>query len=66
MTEEQRKARDKAQAKYDAAHTTRVYLKLNNETDADILDRLGKEHSKQGFIKECIRRVITHESAHKK
>ena len=51
----------KAVAKYDAAHTTVITLKLNNGTDADILERLGKESNRQGFIKGLIRERIAKE-----
>lgn len=44
-----------AQDKWAAAHTTRVVMKLNNNTDADILDRLETVESKQGYIKKAIR-----------
>lgn len=43
------------QAKYDSTHTQRVYIKLNLQTDADILDHLDKQPSKQGYIKALIR-----------
>lgn len=59
LTQEQKRARDKAQARYDAEHTTRVYLKLNNTTDADILDKLASVQSKQAYIKKCIRDNIS-------
>lgn len=45
----------KPQEKYDKANTSRVQLKLNNRTDADILERLNKEENKQGYIKRLIR-----------
>ena len=48
----------KAQAKYNKEKTTGVYLKLNNRTDADILDRLEElagSEGKQGYIKRLIR-----------
>lgn len=51
----------KAVAKYDAAHTTVITLKLNNGTDADILERLAKESNRQGFIKSLIRDRIRSE-----
>ena len=51
-------AQIKAPAKYDAEHTTGVYLKLNNKNDADILDRLASVSNKQGYIKELIREDI--------
>lgn len=43
------------QARYDAANTTQVKIKLNLKTDADILDKLAKQESKQGYIKALIR-----------
>ena len=39
-------------------HTTRVYIRLNNNTDADILSELEKQISKQGFVKDAIRYYI--------
>lgn len=46
------------QARYDAAHTKRINLKLNLETDADILEKLDAVESKQGYIKHCIREEL--------
>lgn len=51
-------ARTRAQAKYDAEHTTGVYLKFNTKNDADILDMLASVSNKQGYIKELIRADI--------
>ena len=48
-------AQKRAVAKYDAANTTKIMLKLNNKTDADILQRLDEVESKQGYIKQLIR-----------
>lgn len=45
-----------AQQRYDAAHTTQVKLKLNDKTDADIIEHLSGQSNKQGYIKELIRR----------
>ena len=53
-------AQKRASAKYDKANTTGVYLKLNKETDSDILEHLGKVGNKQGYIKELIRSDIAH------
>lgn len=36
-------------------HTTIISLKLNHNTDADILAQLKKVESKQGYIKRLIR-----------
>lgn len=43
------------QQKYDKTHTKGVYLKLNKETDRDILEHLQKQNNKQGYIKKLIR-----------
>lgn len=48
-------ARLRANAKYDAEHTTGVYLKLNNQHDADIIEKLGQVQNRQGYIKDLIR-----------
>lgn len=48
----------RAKEKYDAANTTQVHLKLNNNTDQDILERLEEVDSKQGYIKSLIRSDI--------
>ena len=48
-------ARSRAQAKYDASHTRKIVMKLNKETDKDILERLDQVPNKQGYIKELIR-----------
>jgi hypothetical protein len=48
-------AATRAQAKYDAANTVQVHIKLNKKTDADILQRLDGVPNKQGYIKEVIR-----------
>lgn len=42
-------------ASWDAAHTTQIKLKLNDSTDADILDWLARQDNKQGYIKALIR-----------
>ena len=45
-------------AKYDANNTSRVAIKLNNKTDADILKKLSEVPNKQGYIKRLIREDI--------
>lgn len=40
-------------------HTTQYKLRLNNNTDADIIAFLSKLENKQGFIKELIRKEMT-------
>ncbi len=49
------------QAEYDKANTTRYQLKLNNQTDKDIIQKLSTVKSKQGYIKECIRKDLANE-----
>lgn len=44
-----------SQVAYDKANTSRVYIKLNNQTDADILAFLGTVDNKQGLIKQLLR-----------
>ena len=52
----------KAQAKYDKEHTTGFYMKLNKDSDADILSWLSQQGSKQGAIKKLIRNQIAREN----
>ena len=44
-----------ASAKYDKTHTKTIMLKLNNNSDADIIKRLNDMDNKQGYIKSLIR-----------
>lgn len=55
-------ARLRANAKYDASHTRQIHLKLNIETDRDILDRLDASGNIQGYIKSLIREDIKKEA----
>ena len=48
----------RATKKYDAANTVQIKLKLNLKTDADVIEKLNAVDSKQGYIKELIRRDI--------
>ena len=57
------KAQLRAQAKYDKENTVQVKLKLNKKTDADIIKRLSKADSKQGYIKELIRLDILRDNS---
>ena len=47
-----------ASARWDAENTVQIKMKLNRTTDADILARLEEVASKQGYIKEPIRKDI--------
>lgn len=51
-------AKRKANAKYDRSHTQSVMLKLNKQTDADVLGVLDNVENKQGYIKELIRKDL--------
>ena len=48
-------AKRKAIQKYDAANTKQIHLKLNLNTDTDILEHLEKQENVQGYIKALIR-----------
>lgn len=48
-------AQKKASAKYDAAHTKQIKMKLNLSTDADIIAKLEDVDNIQGYIKSLIR-----------
>lgn len=50
-------------ARYDAAHTVRIAVKLNVRTDADVIAALEAAPSKQGLIKEAIRNYLKKERA---
>ena len=51
-------AQKRAVKKYEAQNTIQVHLKLNIRTDPDIIKKLESVESKQGYIKELIRRDI--------
>ena len=61
MANKRTEAIARAQAKYDAEKTQRIYLKLNIRTDNDILEHL-EGRNKQGYIKDLIRRDIADHS----
>lgn len=45
-------------AKYDANNTKRIFLKLNKNTDKDIIEHL-EGRNKQGYIKNLIRKDMS-------
>lgn len=47
--------RSKASNKYNKDNTIQVLLRINKNTDSDIIDILNKVDSKQGYIKDLIR-----------
>lgn len=54
-------AQKAASERYDRENTVRVYVKLNKNTDADILAALDRQDNKQGYIKALIRADIASE-----
>lgn len=50
-TEAQKRAREK----YERANTVQFKMKLNRNTDADILAKLDAVGNKQGYVKDLIR-----------
>jgi hypothetical protein len=51
----QSKAQLKAIDKYNKAKTKTYLIRLNKETDKDVIEILESQKSKQGYIKELIR-----------
>lgn len=57
------KARETPQARYDRKNRVPIMLKLNRNTDADILAMLDEVPNKQGYIKQLIRADIATKKA---
>ena len=51
-------AKRKASAKYDKFNTKIFAIKLNKNTDADLIRLLESQDNIQGYIKECLRRAL--------
>lgn len=51
-------AQKEASKKYDSSNTKGIYLKLNINTDKDILEHLKEVNNVQGYIKALIRNNI--------
>ena len=47
-----------SKTKWDKENTTVVTMKLNNNQDADIIEKLKSVGNKQGYIKQLIRSDI--------
>lgn len=63
-TPEDKKARRaRQQAAYDKRATRQIILKLNRNTDADILQILDAQENRQGYIKKLIRDDIARRAA---
>ena len=48
-------AKRKTNMDYDRKNTKLIGMKLNKNTDADILDHLAKQENIQGYLKKLIR-----------
>lgn len=55
-------ARKKANKRYDDNNTVQFKMKLNKNTDKDILERLDNVESKQAYIKRLIREDMHREA----
>lgn len=55
MSKELTEAKRRAIKKYDSANTKQIPLKLNLNTDKDILEKLKSVKNVQGYIKALIR-----------
>lgn len=54
-------AQKRAQKKYDDANRDKfkfIQLRLNRETDADVIEKLASVSSMQGYIKDLIRKDL--------
>ena len=51
-------AQKRARKKYEARTKKTYIIKLNTETDADIIEKLEAVENRNGYIKELIRRDI--------
>ena len=51
-------AKISANARYNEKMVKRYNLGFNKTTDADVIEQLDKQESKQGYIKELIRKDI--------
>ena len=53
-------AQKRASAEFNKRKTVQVALRLNIETEKDIIDQLNRVPSKMGYIKELIRKDIAY------
>ena len=56
-------ARIRANKKYDEAHTKQYKIKLNLNSDSDIIEKLDSLDNKTGYIKSLIRKDLASSSA---
>ena len=55
-------AQKRANKKYDAVNTIQIHLKLNKNTDTEIIEKLEQVESKQRYIKKLILEDIRRDS----
>lgn len=58
-------AESQTKTEWDKSHTAFIGLKLNKNTDAEILAKLASVPSKQGYIKQLIRADLATQAASK-
>ena len=51
-------AKISANARYNDKMVVQFKMGLNKKTDADVIERLNQQNSKQGYIKDLIRKDI--------
>ena len=51
-------AQKRATKKYDSTNVTNLYIKLNINTEMDIIEKLEQVGNKSGYIKKLIREDI--------
>lgn len=61
LTEEKKKQYQKVQEKWKAANTFHFSVRLQNTTDADLIERISSCPSKQGELKRLARLGIAYE-----
>ena len=55
-------AKIRAQKKYDKTHTRTYVLKLNTNSDSDVIGKFEEVKNRQGYIKELVRSSLRNES----
>lgn len=61
LSQEAKMRKYKKDVEYNASHTTRIAISLNNKTDADIIAYLQTTDNKQGLFKELLRTRMAEE-----
>lgn len=55
------KRKETPQERYDRENIVRLSMKLNKKTDAEILQKLDTVSSKQGYVKDLIRKDLAND-----